>query len=83
MLFFKSKNTDYAVIEVGLGGKNDATNIVIPEVSVITSVSLDHTKILGSTVEEICKEKAGIIKDNVYIYIYIIFFLYFLIIIYI
>lgn len=71
MLFFKSKNTDYAVIEVGLGGKNDATNIVIPEVSVITSVSLDHTKILGSTVEEICKEKAGIIKDNVYIYIYI------------
>lgn len=64
-LYFKKKNTDYTVVEVGLGGIDDATNIVNPDISIITSISLDHTKILGSTIEEICKVKAGIIKDNV------------------
>jgi len=64
-LYFKIKKVDYAVIEVGMGGRFDATNIITPEVSVITSISLDHTEYLGNTIEEIAFEKAGIIKDNV------------------
>ncbi|MBC7418161.1 MAG: bifunctional folylpolyglutamate synthase/dihydrofolate synthase, partial [Pedobacter sp.] len=56
---------DVAVIEVGLGGRLDSTNIIRPEVSVITNISLDHTNLLGSTVQEIALEKAGIIKQAI------------------
>ncbi len=63
--YFAEEGVDVAVIETGLGGKWDATNIVVPTLSVITSISLDHTEILGHTVEQIATEKAGIIKPNV------------------
>lgn len=64
-LFFKKKGADYVVLEVGLGGRGDSTNIVKePLCSVITSISLDHTDRLGETVPEIAYEKAGIIKKN-------------------
>ena len=63
-LYFKEKKVDFAVIEVGLGGRLDATNIIKPELSVITNINLDHTKILGESLESIAKEKAGIIKKN-------------------
>jgi dihydrofolate synthase / folylpolyglutamate synthase len=62
--YFMEQNVDYAVIETGLGGRLDATNIVDPIVSVITSISLDHTGILGETLEAVAGEKAGIIKAN-------------------
>ena len=61
-LYFSQEKVGWAVIEVGLGGRLDATNVLMPEVSVITNIDLDHTEILGDTVEEIAKEKAGIIK---------------------
>ncbi len=61
---FADNNVDIAVIETGLGGRLDSTNIIIPEVSVITNISLEHTDILGDTLEAIAKEKAGIIKPN-------------------
>lgn len=64
-LYFSQQNVDYVVLEVGLGGRLDATNIVDPLVSVITSISYDHVKILGNTLSEIAAEKAGIIKPNV------------------
>lgn len=64
-LYFREKNVDYAVLEVGLGGRLDATNVVIPLVSVITNIGLEHTDILGKTAEKIAFEKAGIIKKNV------------------
>eukprot|EP00468_Gymnochlora_sp_CCMP2014_P004576 CAMPEP_0167760440 /NCGR_PEP_ID=MMETSP0110_2-20121227/11590_1 /TAXON_ID=629695 /ORGANISM="Gymnochlora sp., Strain CCMP2014" /LENGTH=444 /DNA_ID=CAMNT_0007646957 /DNA_START=331 /DNA_END=1665 /DNA_ORIENTATION=- len=63
--FFNAKEVDFAVYEVGLGGRLDSTNIITPDVSVITSVSLDHTNILGDTVEEIATEKGGIIKPGI------------------
>ena len=63
-LQFARKRCDISVIEVGLGGRLDATNIVEPEVSVITSIGLDHTEMLGDTVELIAAEKAGIIKPG-------------------
>jgi len=63
-LYFKEKNVDYAVIETGLGGRLDATNIVKPLISVITNISLEHTDILGDTLEAIAEEKAGIIKPG-------------------
>ena len=63
--YFKTKNVDIAIIEVGLGGRLDATNIISPILSVITNVSLDHTNLLGNTVDLIAKEKAGIIKHGV------------------
>lgn len=63
-LYFKEKKVDYVVLEVGLGGRLDATNVVDPLVSVITNISLEHTQLLGETVEEIAYEKAGIIKKN-------------------
>jgi dihydrofolate synthase/folylpolyglutamate synthase len=63
-LFFAKKNVDVAVIEVGLGGRLDATNVVQPLVSVITSLSMDHMAILGNTLEKIAYEKAGIIKPG-------------------
>ena len=62
---FADSRTDFSVIEVGLGGRLDATNVVTPEVSVITPVSLDHTAILGDTIGEIAADKAGIIKPGV------------------
>ena len=62
---FADCRTDFSVIEVGLGGRLDATNVVTPAVSVITPVSLDHTAILGDTIGEIAADKAGIIKPGV------------------
>ena len=63
-LYFRQACAAYQVIEVGLGGRLDSTNIVDPQVCVITSVSLDHVKTLGDTVEQIAREKAGIIKPG-------------------
>lgn len=63
--YFAEKKVDVAVIEVGIGGRLDATNIAIPELSIITSIGLDHTEILGSTIEEIAIEKGGIIKAQI------------------
>lgn len=65
LYFFAKRGVDVAVLEVGLGGRLDATNIVIPNVAVITSISYDHTYILGNSLSEIAAEKAGIIKDSV------------------
>jgi len=64
-LFFARQEVDIAVIEVGLGGRLDATNIITPLVSVITSLYLDHVTILGETLEEIAAEKGGIIKPGI------------------
>ncbi len=64
-LFFSRENVDIAVIEVGLGGRLDATNIIKPEVSVITSLYLDHVSILGDSLDQIATEKGGIIKPGV------------------
>jgi len=64
-LYFARHSVDIAVLEVGLGGRLDSTNVCRPEVSVITSISYDHTKQLGSTLAEIAREKAGIIKPGV------------------
>ncbi len=64
-LFFAEENVQWAVMETGLGGRLDATNIVLPEICVITPISLDHTMELGNTIEAIAKEKAGIIKPGV------------------
>jgi dihydrofolate synthase / folylpolyglutamate synthase len=64
-LYFRDQNIDFGVIEVGLGGRFDATNVILPLVSVITNIALDHTDILGNTMEKIAMEKAGIIKDHV------------------
>jgi dihydrofolate synthase / folylpolyglutamate synthase len=60
-----ANNVDIAVIEVGMGGRLDSTNIIIPEVSLITNISFDHTQFLGDTLEKIAGEKAGIIKRNI------------------
>ncbi len=62
--YFVKEEVDIAVIEVGLGGRLDSTNIIIPEVSVITNIGLDHTQFLGETLPEIAFEKAGIIKKK-------------------
>ncbi len=64
-LYFKERHVDVAVMEVGMGGRLDCTNIITPELSVITNISLDHTQFLGDTREKIATEKAGIIKDGV------------------
>ena len=63
--YFAAEKVDIAVIEVGLGGRLDSTNILVPEVSVITNISFDHTALLGNTLEKIAGEKAGIIKPNI------------------
>ena len=63
-LYLAEKEVDVAVIEVGLGGRLDCTNIISPDLSIITNISLDHTQFLGHTLTEIAKEKAGIIKEN-------------------
>jgi dihydrofolate synthase/folylpolyglutamate synthase len=62
--YFADNGVDYAVVETGLGGRLDSTNIIDPLISVITSIGLDHTEILGDTLEKIAYEKAGIIKEN-------------------
>ncbi len=64
-LYFKEKNVDFAVLEVGLGGRLDATNVAVPLVSAITNIGIEHTELLGKTIEKIAFEKAGIIKNNV------------------
>lgn len=63
-LYFARENTDFVVAEVGLGGRLDATNVVEPLLSVITSISYDHVNVLGNTLSEIAREKAGIIKQG-------------------
>ncbi|SDF83486.1 bifunctional folylpolyglutamate synthase/dihydrofolate synthase [Epilithonimonas hungarica] len=63
--YFYQQKVDLAIIEVGLGGRLDSTNIIRPLVSAITNVRLDHQNILGDTIEEIAREKAGIIKENI------------------
>ena len=63
--YFKNQKVDYAVIEVGLGGRLDATNVIHPLLSVITNIGLDHIKFLGDKITSIANEKAGIIKKNV------------------
>lgn len=63
--YFLDQDVDFVVLEVGLGGVDDATNVVMPLVSVITNIGLDHVDFLGNTVEEIATVKAGIIKENV------------------
>ncbi|MBM2832410.1 MAG: hypothetical protein HW414_1462, partial [Dehalococcoidia bacterium] len=63
-IYFQGKSVEFQVLEVGLGGRLDATNIVRPDVCVITSISLDHTDVLGNSLTAIAKEKAGIIKEG-------------------
>ena len=63
-LYFAEQNVDLAVIEVGLGGRLDSTNVLHPALSIITNIDLDHTDLLGDTLDAIAREKAGIIKPN-------------------
>jgi len=63
-LYFNEKNVDFGVFEIGLGGRLDATNVLFPLISAITTISYDHTRILGKTLTKIAREKAGIIKPN-------------------
>ncbi|WP_313502471.1 bifunctional folylpolyglutamate synthase/dihydrofolate synthase [Kaistella carnis] len=63
--YFYQKKVDYAIIEVGLGGRLDSTNIINPIITAITNVALDHQVVLGNTIEEITTEKAGIIKSHI------------------
>lgn len=65
LLYFARQKVDFAVVEVGLGGRLDATNVITPRVSVITSISYDHTAVLGNTLAEIAAEKGGIIKPRI------------------
>ncbi len=69
-LYFYEKKADYAVVEVGLGGRLDSTNVIVPELSIITSISLDHMNILGDTIDKIAFEKAGIIKNGIPLVLY-------------
>lgn len=62
--YFRDENVDIAVIETGVGGLLDSTNIILPDLSIITNISLDHTHLLGKSLKEIATQKAGIIKDN-------------------
>ncbi|MBA2745235.1 MAG: bifunctional folylpolyglutamate synthase/dihydrofolate synthase, partial [Flavisolibacter sp.] len=62
--YFAKEKVDVAVIEVGLGGRLDSTNIIHPDLSVITNIGMDHENLLGDRLEKIAKEKAGIIKQN-------------------
>jgi dihydrofolate synthase/folylpolyglutamate synthase len=63
--YFRSEKVDIAIIEVGMGGRLDSTNIITPELSIITNIGLDHTQFLGDTLEKVAVEKAGIIKKNI------------------
>ena len=65
LLYFKEQQVDVAIIEVGLGGRLDCTNIITPVLSLITNISFDHTQFLGNTLEQIAAEKAGIIKQHI------------------
>ena len=62
--FFKNEKVDIAIIEVGLGGRLDSTNIIKPEIAIITNIGLDHTRFLGETITKIAHEKAGVIKTE-------------------
>ncbi len=62
--FFAKKKVDIAIIEVGLGGRLDSTNIIVPEVSLITNIGMDHVDLLGDNIKKIAEEKAGIIKEK-------------------
>lgn len=70
LLYFKKENIDFGVIEVGLGGTLDSTNVIKPIIQVITSISFDHTNLLGNTLEKIAREKTGIIKKGIPTVIY-------------
>ena len=63
--YFAEQEADIVVVETGLGGRLDSTNVILPEVSIITNIGYDHMNILGDTLEEIAKEKAGIIKTGI------------------
>ena len=63
--YFAHSDVEVAVIETGLGGRLDATNVIVPLVSVITNIGKEHTELLGSTIAEIAREKAGIIKKSI------------------
>ena len=63
--YFSKEKVDIAIIEVGMGGRLDATNIITPLISVITNIGLDHTQFLGNTLASIAFEKAGIIKPSI------------------
>ena len=63
--YFQDRNIDIAIVEVGLGGRLDCTNIIKPIVSIITNISFDHTQFLGDTLAKIAAEKAGIIKQGI------------------
>jgi len=63
--YFSKEQVDIAIIETGLGGRLDSTNVIIPELSIITNISLDHTHLLGNTLVKIAREKAGIIKKSI------------------
>ena len=63
--YFAQQKTDIAIIETGLGGRLDATNIITPELAIITNISLDHTNLLGNTIQKIAREKGGIIKPHI------------------
>lgn len=65
--YFRDMKPDYVILETGMGGRYDATNVCNSEISIITNVSLDHTEYLGDTIYKISKEKAGIIKPNSYV----------------
>lgn len=69
-LYFERNQVDFAVVEVGLGGRLDSTNVIDPELSVIGSISLDHVQVLGDTLEKIAFEKGGIIKDKTKVVLY-------------
>ena len=62
---FQQAKCEAIVLEVGIGGRLDATNIVTPALSIITTIGMDHMSILGDTIDKIAKEKAGIMKENV------------------
>ncbi len=63
-VYFADQKCDYAVIEVGIGGEHDKTNVITPEASIITTVGLDHEQIIGPTIQDITREKSGVIKHN-------------------
>ncbi|MEK6960763.1 MAG: Mur ligase family protein [Nanoarchaeota archaeon] len=63
--YFKDEDCDWVVIEAGMGGRHDPTNVCVPRVSIITNVELDHQEVLGSTIEEIASDKAGVIKEGI------------------
>ena len=64
LVHFEAKNCSICLIETGLGGRLDATNCILPKISIITNIGMDHMNFLGNTLKEIAFEKAGIIKEN-------------------